>query len=83
MPQIPANILLVKHVGVLGFFWGGYKTHKPEMLTDSLDEALDWYAAGALKPRVSMTFGLEHVADALEALLARESTGKVILTTER
>ena len=83
IPQIPANILLVKHVGVLGFFWGGYKTHKPDMLTESLEEALAWYEAGALKPRVSMTFDLEHATQALEALLARESTGKIILTTER
>ena len=81
IPQIPANILLVKHVGVLGFYWGSYKDHCPEMLTASIDEMLGWFADGALKPRVSMTFDLSEAAQALETLLARKSTGKIVLTT--
>ena len=81
VPQVPANILLVKHVGVLGFYWGSYKNHCPEMITDSIDEMLGWYADGALKPRVSMTFDLADAGGALEALLARKSTGKIVLTT--
>ena len=81
IPQIPANILLVKHVGVLGFYWGSYKVHCPEMLTASIDEMLGWFNDGALKPRVSMTFDLSEAAQALETLLARKSTGKIVLTT--
>jgi len=29
VPQIPANILLVKNITVLGFYWGGYATALP------------------------------------------------------
>lgn len=82
IPQIPANILLVKHVAAMGFFWGSYKEHAPGIVTDSLDEMLKWYGDGKIKPRVSMTFALAEAPKALEALLARESTGKIVLTTE-
>lgn len=46
----------------------------------SSTEALRWYAEGALDPRPSRTFPLEHAAGALEAQTARGATGKVVLT---
>ncbi|MCG8510398.1 MAG: NADPH:quinone oxidoreductase family protein [Rhodospirillales bacterium] len=82
IPQIPANILLVKHVGVLGFYWGSYKKHRPDLLRRSVEDLLAWHGEGALRPRISMTFDLKDAGAALEALLARKSTGKVIITME-
>ena len=29
VPQIPANILLVKNLTVIGYYWGGYSKIKP------------------------------------------------------
>lgn len=83
IPQVPANILLVKHIGVLGFSWGTYRLHRPDLLTDSMATLLGWYAEGALKPRVSMTFDLAEARKALDALIGRKSTGKIVLTTGR
>lgn len=83
IPQVPANILLVKHIGVLGFSWGTYRQHRPDLLADSMKTLLGWYAEGALKPRVSMTFELAEARKALDALLGRKSTGKIVLTTGR
>ena len=42
---------------------------------------LAWYAEGKLKPHISMRFPLEKAADAMNALLSRKATGKVVLTT--
>jgi NADPH2:quinone reductase len=42
IPQVPANILLVKHIGVLGFSWGTYRQHRPDLLTGSMDTLLGW-----------------------------------------
>lgn len=81
IPQIPANIVLVKHIGILGFSWGTYKLHRPELVTAALDDMLKLYGDGALRPRVSMTFELAHATQALEALLGRKSTGKIVLST--
>ena len=80
VPQIPANLLLVKNVSVIGFYWGGYLGFAPERLTDSLAELMDWQAAGQIRPHVSHVLPLERAAEGLELLRARKSTGKVVVT---
>jgi NADPH2:quinone reductase len=83
VPQIPANILLVKNVAALGFYWGSYRAHAPEMVAAQFAELFDWHGQGKLKPHVSATFDLAEAAQALELLKSRRSTGKVVLTTGR
>ncbi len=80
VPQIPANIILVKNISVIGFYWGGYLGFNPEALTESLSELMDWHAAGKLKPHISHTLPLDQAADALELMRSRKSTGKVVVT---
>jgi len=80
VPQIPANILLVKNIEVIGFYWGGYLKFAPDVLHDSLDTLLGWYAAGELHPHISHTLPLERAGEALELLRSRKSTGKVVVT---
>lgn len=80
VPQIPANIILVKNISVIGFYWGGYLAFNPEALTESLSELMDWHAAGKLKPHISHTLPLSQAADALELMRSRKSTGKVVVT---
>ncbi|MFN3642498.1 MAG: NADPH:quinone oxidoreductase family protein [Gemmobacter sp.] len=80
VPNVPANILLVKNLSVLGVYWGGYRSFRPAVLTDSLAELLRWYAAGALRPHVSHTLPLERADEALALLRERKSTGKVVVT---
>jgi NADPH2:quinone reductase len=83
VPQIPANILLVKNCDVIGFYWGSYRTKRPELVRRSFETLLGWVAAGTLKPHVSEALPLERAADAIELLRARKATGKVVLTTGR
>lgn len=80
VPQIPANIILVKNISVIGFYWGGYLAFNPEALTESLSELMDWHAAGKLKPHISHTLPLDQAAEALELMRSRKSTGKVVVT---
>ncbi len=80
VPQIPANILLVKNLDVIGYYWGGYLKFAPEVLHDSLDTLLKWYAGGELHPHISHTLPLEQANEALELLRSRKSTGKVVVT---
>lgn len=80
VPQIPANHLLVKNVDVIGFFWGAYKVHNRDRLVQSIYQLVDWWKEGRLKPHVSKTFPLIDAQQAIEYLLARKSTGKVVIT---
>ena len=79
VPQIPANILLVKNITVIGFYWGGYLKFNPTALTDSLAELMEWQAQGRLKPHISHILPLSEAADALALLRTRKSTGKVVV----
>lgn len=38
VPQIPANLLLVKNLSVMGLYWGGYLKFAPQVLTQSLKQ---------------------------------------------
>ena len=83
IPQIPANILLVKNIDVIGFYWGSHQPRKPELLRDSYSKLLHWFEEGKLKPHVSQHFDLKDAASAMALLRQRKSTGKVVLTTAR
>lgn len=83
VPQIPANILLVKNLSVLGFYWGGYMRVNPSVLTDSFAVLFDWYAQRKLKPHVSHVLPLERANEGLELLRSRQATGKVVIEISR
>lgn len=80
VPQIPANLLLVKNLSVLGVYWGGYMAFRPQAVTESIAELMAMYAAGRLKPHVSHALPLDQAGTALELLRSRKSTGKVVVT---
>lgn len=79
VPQIPANILLVKNISVLGYYWGGYLAFRPRVLRDSLVQLLDWYQQGKLRPHISAVLPLERVQEGYDLLRKRRSTGKVVI----
>ncbi|MEP1200353.1 NADPH:quinone oxidoreductase family protein [Tateyamaria sp.] len=81
VPQIPANILLVKNLTVIGYYWGGYTRVNPKVLTDSFEVLFGWYAEGKLKPHVSHVLPLEQANEGLELLRSRKATGKVVIET--
>ncbi|HYN37689.1 MAG TPA: zinc-binding dehydrogenase, partial [Rhodospirillales bacterium] len=81
VPQIPANILLVKNISAIGFYWGAYRTIAPQAIQASCAELVRWLGEGSLRPHVSHTFPLADAVAALQALKARKTTGKVVLTT--
>ena len=80
VPQVPANLLLVKNLSVMGLYWGGYLTFRPEVLTASLQTLAAWIAEGSLHPHIGARFPLARAAEALEMLRARKSTGKIVVT---
>lgn len=80
VPQIPANHLMVKNLSVIGFYIGGYRKFRPQVITESLKTLLGWYQAGDIHPHISHTLPLSRVAEGLELLRSRKSTGKVVIT---
>ncbi|EEW26305.1 NADPH:quinone oxidoreductase family protein [Rhodobacter ferrooxidans] len=80
VPQIPANLLLVKNLSVIGLYWGGYLKFRPEVLTQSLATLFQWFAEGSLAPHIGATLPFARAPEALELLRSRQTTGKVVVT---
>ena len=95
IPQIPANILLVKNISVHGIYWGYYggwakQPRTAETITRVRDAMAalsamvakaDGQAAGKLNPLVHGCYDLSDFATALDVITERRAIGKVVLTT--
>lgn len=79
VPQIPANLLLVKNLSVIGLYWGGYLAFRPEVLTQSLQTLFDWFNEGHLHPHISHLLPFDALPQGLALLKNRTATGKVVL----
>jgi NADPH2:quinone reductase len=79
IPQIPANYLLVKNVSAVGIAMSGYRLRQSEAMQNMFPTLLQWWRDGRLKPHTSFQFPLEQTADALQTILDRRSTGKVVI----
>lgn len=79
IPQVPANLLLVKNISVVGVYWGSYARNNPSVLMKSLVKLTQWLKEGQLRPHVSAVYSLDEATKGLEALSNRQSVGKVVI----
>jgi len=82
IPRIPLNLPLLKGCQIVGVFWGSFAARERARNQANMQELLAWLAAGKIKPLVSATYPLAEAARALDAILERRVTGKVVLVTE-
>jgi NADPH2:quinone reductase len=64
-------------------FWLSHCFGKKELMADVLVELFALISSGALKPVIGATYGLSEAKIAHEAMLARQTTGKVTLDPRR
>jgi NADPH2:quinone reductase len=79
IPEAPANLALIKGCSIVGVFWGAFAAREPEKNRANFAALLALYKQGRLKPHVSGTFALDQVPQAMQALLSRKTTGKVVI----
>lgn len=87
VPQIPANILLVKNIEVIGFNFGMYLGWSPvderkryaERLREMMATLFDLAQQGQIRPTSSACYPLEDFRSAFEAVEKRQSFGRVLL----
>jgi len=78
---VPANLILVKNISVIGVVWGAQAERDPVLISRNLAELLSWWEAGRLKPLVARVFPLAEADAAMNALLSRQYAGKIVLET--
>jgi NADPH:quinone reductase len=81
IPKVPLNLTLLKGCSIVGVFWGSFTKNEPEHNRENNWELMAMYAAGKIKPHIHAVYPLERAAEALNEVLNKRVTGKVVLTT--
>ena len=81
IPKVPLNLTLLKGCSIVGVFWGAFTKNEPQHNRENNWELMAMYAAGKIKPHIHATYPLERAAEALNEVLNKRVTGKVVLTT--
>jgi NADPH:quinone reductase-like Zn-dependent oxidoreductase len=79
---VPPGALMQKSRAVIGF-WLAHCMARPQMMNEAMNELLPLVAEGAIKPVVGGRYPLANVRDAHQDLLARRTTGKLVLDPSR
>ncbi|MEX2015210.1 MAG: NADPH:quinone oxidoreductase family protein [Candidatus Hydrogenedentales bacterium] len=79
IPQLPANLILLKGCQYVGVFWGAFRRRDPQTHEQNFKALFDLYRAGKIHPRVGHTFRLDQYADALNVFVNRQAMGKVVV----
>jgi len=82
IPKIPLNLPLLKGCAVVGVFWGEFATRQKKDNQANMMQLFGWLMQGKLKPHISAEYPLEQAAQALNDLLERKATGKVVLVVD-
>ncbi len=79
IPEAPANLALIKGCSIIGVFWGAFAAREPQKNRANFAALFSLFEQGKLKPHVSASFPLAQVPQAMQALLSRKTTGKVVI----
>ena len=87
IPQIPANLALVKNITLIGLYWGyyvGWARTLPPAGTEArvraaFGEMFEWCAQGRLRPLTWRSYPISEFRQALAAIASREVMGRVAL----
>jgi NADPH2:quinone reductase len=81
IPKVPLNLPLLKGCSIVGVFWGAFTRTEPENNRRNNEELLRMYLDGKVKPHIHATYPLERAAEALNEVLNKRVSGKVVLIT--
>ncbi len=79
IPSLAMNRVLLKNIAVTGLHWGAYYDHDRALLRETHQALCTMYGKGQIRPLVTRTAPLEDAAKVLDDLVARRTTGKLIL----
>lgn len=76
----PTNHALVKNYDVVGVHWAAYRTRGPALVDAWQRELEALWARRAIDPLVGAEYALTDLPDALDAIAARATIGRVVVT---
>lgn len=79
IPEIKLNYLLLKNIEISGLQVSDYRKRMPALMRRAFNEILELAGEGKLVPGPRSVYPLEDFAEALDDLVARRATGRVML----
>jgi len=79
IPKLPANLVLLKGYQLVGVYWGGFLARQPAANAENFKTLAEWVAQGRITPRIAARYPLEQVPVALDDLLSRRVSGKLVI----
>ncbi|KAI0267827.1 NAD-P-binding protein [Gloeopeniophorella convolvens] len=78
--KLPLNLVLLKHVSIIGIFWGSYAVKNRKRMPVVWKELLELLGSGRLKPVIyDANYTLETLSQGLQDLESRKTWGKAIV----
>lgn len=79
IPHLPLNLTLLKSCDVRGVFWGAFAAREPERNRKNIEQLLQWWEDGRIRPRIDRIYPLSEGGDAITHLASRAAIGKVVV----
>lgn len=79
IPKLPVNLVLLKGYQLVGVYWGGFLARDPAANSDNFRTLAKWISQGRISPRIAARYPLEAVPTALNDLLSRRISGKLVI----
>ena len=83
IPKLPSNLLLLKGSSLVGVFWGDFVRREPALNAENMRQLFTWLHARKIHPLISKRYPLAQAPAALEALLARQAIGKLVVLPQQ
>lgn len=81
IPKVPLNLALLKGCSIVGVFWGDFTRREPALNDANNQELMRLFEAGEISPHIHKVYPLAKASEALNELLDKKVSGKVVLST--
>ena len=83
IPKLASNLLLLKGSSLVGVFWGEFLRREPALNAENMKLLFAWLRERRIHPLISRRYPLSQAPLALDALLARQAIGKLVLLPQQ
>jgi len=80
IPALPLNLPLLKGASIVGVFWGEFARREPKKLMQGLQQLMQWYGQGLVRPSIDCTLPMAELKAAYARMGTRQVQGKVVMT---
>lgn len=81
--KIPANLILLKNISIVGVFWGPFAKGNTNFNLQSISKINDFYEQGLIKISKPTLYSFDNFKTAFNLIKERKSIGKLSLFTSK